>query len=100
MNQETIKVSGVVMTLKPYSEKRKKALDLIKAEIDKWVSDNPEATIEDVPLELKADWWKRKAEVLWEPATKLPDDFFKSDEFESSLLQDTESFFIVRRMYL
>lgn len=95
-----IKVNGVKMTLKPYSAKRWSQMVAIQDEIDKWVEQNPTATINDIPIDKKADWWKRKAEILWEPESKLPENFFTSDEFESSLLQDSESFFTVRRMYL
>ena len=100
MNQETIKVNGVKMTLRPYSEKRMKELTAINQEITDWVNKNPEATIDQVPIELKGSWWKRKASVLWEPEKPLPDDFFTTDEFESSLLKDSEEFFMVKRLYL
>lgn len=99
MNQQTIKVNGVKMTLRPYSEKRMKDLNAINAEITEWVNNNLEATIDQVPSELKGSWWKRKASILWESET-LPDDFFTSDEFESSLLKDSEEFFTMRRLYL
>lgn len=100
MNQESIKVNGIRMTLRPYSEKRMKELNSINAEITEWVNANLEATIDQVPIELKGSWWKRKASVLWEAEKPLPDDFFTSDEFESSLLKDSEDFFTLRRLYL
>jgi hypothetical protein len=99
MNQETIKVNGVRMTLKPYSEKRMKELTAINQEITDWVNKNLEATIDQVPSDLKGLWWKRKASILWE-SESLPDGFFTSDEFESSLLKDSEEFFTMKRLYL
>jgi hypothetical protein len=100
MIQETIKVNGIKMTLKPYSEKRMKELNSINAEITEWVNNHLDATIDQVPVELKGEWWKRKASILWDSEKPLPDDFFTSDEFESSLLKDSEDFFTVRRLYL
>jgi hypothetical protein len=99
MIQQSIKVNGVKMTLRPYSEKRMKDLNAINAEITEWVNNHLEATIDQVPADLKGEWWKRKASILWDSET-LPDDFFTSDEFESSLLKDSEEFFTVRRLYL
>lgn len=100
MMESHIKVSGVKMRLLPYSEKRMKDLEAIRKEINEWIEQNLDKTIAEVPVEKKADWWKRKASILWEPQTELPADFFASEDFESSLLKETEDFFIVKRMYL
>lgn len=100
MLESYIKVNGIRMRLLPYSEKRLKLLNEIRKEISDWVEANLDKTIAEVPTEKKADWWKRKASILWEPQETIPDGFFASDEFESSLLKETEDFFIMRRMYL
>jgi hypothetical protein len=100
MFNNQIKVSGVTVKLRPYSEKRLKLLNEVRKEISDWVEANLDKTISEVPTEKKADWWKRKASILWEPQETLPDGFFASEEFESSLLKETEDFFIMRRMYL
>lgn len=100
MNDNIIKVSGIRMRVLPYSEKRMKQLTEIRNEISAWIDGNLDKTIDEVPAEKKADWWKRKAGILWEPIDTLPDGFFASDDFESSLLKETEDFFIMRRMYL
>jgi hypothetical protein len=100
MIQQSIKVNGIKMNLKPYSEKGMKGLNAINTEITEWVNKNLEATIDQVPIELKGDWWKRKASILWDAEKPLPDDFFTSDEFESSLLKDSEEFFTMKRLYL
>jgi hypothetical protein len=44
--------------------------------------------------------YKRKADILWESATPLAIEFFTSDEFELSLLKETEDFFLANRLYL
>jgi len=98
MFENQVKVSGVTVSLNPYSEKRLKALNEINAEINKWVSENLELTIADVPSDLKGKWWKAKADILWKG--EYPEGFFASDEFESSLLKETEDFFVMRRLYL
>jgi hypothetical protein len=98
MFNNQIKVSGVSVTLRPYSEKRLAELKAVNDEITEWVNAHLDMTINDVPKDLKEKWWKRKGEILWEG--DFPDGFFGSDEFESSLLKDTEDFFVMKRLYL
>lgn len=100
MFDKTIQVSGVTVTLRPYTEKRLKELNEINAEISAWIEANPEATIADVPLDKKAAWWRRKADVLWAPERPLGLDFFKSDDFEAGMLKESEGFFMKGRLYL
>lgn len=100
MFDKTIQVSGITITLRPYTEKRMKALNEINDEIRAWIDANPEATIEDVPHEKKASWWRRKAEILWAPEKPLDLNFFKSEEFEASQLKESEAFFMKGRLYL
>jgi hypothetical protein len=98
MFNNQLKVSGVTVKLRPYSEKRLKQLNEINEDISKWVNEHLDATISEVPVDLKAKWWGAKADVLWEG--EYPEGFFASDEFESSLLKESEDFFVMKRLYL
>jgi len=100
INDKMLIVSGVAVKLKPYTEKRFELLKQVTEEIQAYIAKNPEITIEEVDKDLRAKWWKRKAEILWEPETELKLDFFKSDTFEFPLLKETEDFFIRSRLYL
>jgi hypothetical protein len=93
-----IKVSGITVTPRAYSEKRRKELEAVNKEIQEWVDAHPDFTIGQVPIEMKAKWWEAKAGILWEG--EYAEGFFASDEFESSILQETEDFFVLRRLYL
>ncbi len=98
MLDKYITVNGKTVRLKPYSEKRLKQLNEVNAEIDQYVKENPDVTIDEVPVKLRMGWRKRKAAILWEG--EIDDKTIESDDFESSLLKDTEDFFISRRLYL
>jgi len=100
MLEKTITVNGKVVKLQPYSEKRLKLLNAVNKEIQEFIDKNPLMTINEVPIKKKAEWWKQKATILWEPILPFDDNFFESDDFESGLLKDTEDFFITRRLYL
>lgn len=100
MIEKTINVNGYTVKLRPYSEKRLKLLNEINKDIQKFIDENPNLTINDVPVEKKAQWWEAKASILWEPIVPFAKGFFEDDEFESGLLKDTEDFFISRRLYL
>jgi hypothetical protein len=99
MFNKQIVVSGVTMTLRPYTEKRLKELIEVNTEIQDFITKNPDVTI-DAILEKRAGWYKRKAEILWQCEHPLDIDFFLSDEFELSLLKETEDFFLGNRLYL
>lgn len=98
MLDKYITVNGKTVKLKPYSEKRLKQLNEVNTEIDKYVQENPDVTIDQVPVKLRMGWRKRKVAILWEG--ELEDSLIESDDFEASLLKDTEDFFISRRLYL
>jgi hypothetical protein len=104
MLDKRIVVNGIGVTLSPYSEKRYKMFMQVEREIRDHVNElqekDPESTIHDIPMSKKAEWWKRKADILWQPDSPMNLDFFESDEFESSLLKDTENFFFANMMYL
>jgi hypothetical protein len=115
--REQITVSGVAVRLQPYTEKRRKALDKVTAEVNEFVAKDPTRSWDDFPVAEKAKFWKRKAEILWEPVVSesqkkeleelwchksnfLSDLFFQSDEFEYTMIQKTEFFFLNQRVYL
>jgi hypothetical protein len=99
MFNKQIVVSGVTMTLRPYTEKRLKQLIDVNTEIQDFITKNPDVTLDDIQ-DKRAEWYKRKADILWESATPLAIEFFTSDEFELSLLKETEDFFLANRLYL
>lgn len=92
-------VSGRAVTLKPYTEKRMRELMEINQEISDYIQANPDKTFEQI-ADQRAEWWKRKAEVLWEFDQPTGVSFFKDENFESSLLKDSEDFFLMNRNYL
>jgi hypothetical protein len=99
MFDKKIIVSGVVMKLRPYTEKRFKELLTINEEIQKFIEDNPDAKMADI-TENRAQWYLRKSQILWEPQTPIDIEFFKSEDFEVSLLKETEDFFLKNAIYL
>lgn len=97
---KSIIVSGVAVKLRPYTEKRLKELVEVNQEIQEFVSDNPSMLITDIK-DKRAEWYKRKADILWQCDTQVLDiDFFASDDFEVSLLKESEDFFLKSAMYL
>jgi len=100
IRDKVIFVNGKKVYLKPYSEKRLKQLVEVQAEIDAFIESNPQATFADIDTKERAKWWKKKADILWETDEPLKEEFFASEEFESSLLKDSEDFFLSYRVYL
>lgn len=100
IQQEQLIVSGRVVSLKPYTERRMKQLVEIQEEIQKYVEKNPDMTIDEIDRKKVAQWWKRKADVLWDSEKPLDVSFFESEDFESSLLKKSEDFFLNSRIYL
>lgn len=100
MIDKHIIVSGVRVRLVPYTERRLKALLDVQSEIDAFIEENPEMTFDEIDRSIIAGWWKRKADVLWQADKELDEKFFASPDFESSLLKDSESFFLNNRIYL
>ena len=100
MIDKYITVSGVRVRLVPYTERRLKALLDVQAEIDAFIEKHPEMTFDEIDRGLIATWWKRKADILWQADKELDEKFFQSEDFESSLLRDSENFFLNNRIYL
>jgi hypothetical protein len=99
MFNKNIVVSGVTMTLRPYTEKRLKELIEVNTEIQEFITKNPDVTIDEIH-DKRASWYKRKADILWQSEHPLTDEFFTSEDFELSLLKETEDFFLANRLYL
>jgi hypothetical protein len=95
-----ILVSGVRVKLKPYTERRMKMLAEIQREIDEFADKNPKMTFAEIDRSMVAKWWKAKADILWETNTPLDHKFFESEDFESSLLRDSEALFLANGQYL
>lgn len=93
-------VSGVRVKLRPYTERRMKMLIDIQKEIDEYIDKNSDLTFDDLDRGMVAKWWKRKADILWEATTPLKEEFFASEDFESSVLRDSETLFLTNRQYL
>jgi hypothetical protein len=98
--EKKTKVNNVIIKLRPYTEKRKAELDEVNNDIRSYVEANPEMTFEAMPIEKKAEFWKRKAAVLWEADQPLELSFFTDPDFEYPILKDTEHFFLMMRLYL
>lgn len=99
MNKKII-VNGVSVTLNPFSRRRFNDLRAINAEISEYINANPDFTFADIPDETRESWWRRKAEILWTPDAPFREGFFSDEEFESSLLAETESEFYTKMVYL
>lgn len=99
MFEKKIVVSGVVMRLRPYTEKRLKQLVDVNQEIKDYIENNPDKLISEI-VDQRAEWYMRKASILWESETPLAIDFFKSEDFEVSLLKESEDFFLRSGTYL
>jgi hypothetical protein len=97
MEARIINFSGKMARVLPYSEKRRKVLLEVAVEIEKYLNDNEEGTIDP---KKRAEFWKRKAEILLEFDEKPSLSFYESDEFESGLLSWIEQDFIRQRLYL
>jgi hypothetical protein len=92
-------VSGQLVTINPYTERRAKQLIKIQEEIDAYIKENPETMIGEI-REKKAEWHMKKAQVLWTFDKPVDIKFFLSEDFEASLLQESEAFFLSFVNYL
>lgn len=92
MNQPTrLLVSGRFVTVLPYTEKRREALQRVHERIEAWTVANEDMVFDAMPTDVKAGFWKAKADVLWNHDFDAA--FFESDDFEVELLADTEASF-------
>lgn len=98
MSQRIVQISGKVALQRPYSEARRKELLAIAEEVEAWMND-PKTDFSD--MEKSAEFWRRKSEILLDWGIEgTPDlEFFKSDDFESGMLQWLEQDFIKQRLY-
>lgn len=93
-------VNGIRVKLTPFSEARYKRLRAVNEQIAEWLGANLEATFNDIPPDKKDEWWRAKAEILWQPDKPFPEGFFSDDDFEAGMLKETEDNFVVKRLYL
>lgn len=96
MEPRIVNISGKFARVLPYSEKRRKALLEVATEVEKYINET-----ESIEPKKRAEFWKRKAEILLEYLEQKPDlSFYESDEFESGTLAWVEQDFIRQRLYL
>lgn len=93
-------VSGVPVTLLPYTEKRKAELDALNIEIEQFMNAQGEKKWEEIPYKEKAVFWERKARILWRTEKPLTRAFFESPDFEYNHLRSTEQLFMMTQVYL
>lgn len=91
---KSIKVNGYNVRLQPYTEKRRSELIEINEQISEYASTNPDW--DDIPISVKANFWQRKAQILW--SSDMPSSLFESEYFEQEMLMETESFFLNRQV--
>lgn len=99
MQKERVVVSGKLATINEYTEKRAKRLVEIQQEIEAFIKENPDKTIAEISSE-KAEWYYQKAQVLWTFDEPVGKEFFQSEDFEASVLQKSEAFFLSYANYL
>lgn len=96
MEQRLISISGKIARVNPYSEKRRKALLEVADEIEEYLNKQ-----EKIEPEKRAEFWKRKAEILFDFFEGAPDiSFYTSEDFEVGMLAWAEQDFIRQRLYL
>ena len=93
-------VNGHPVRIAEYSRKKFIELQELADEQDKYIADNPGILISEIPLDLRADWLKRKADILWSTDKPYPKGFFESDDFELSKLKDSQDFFLKYTLFL
>lgn len=75
----------------PYNENRKELLLSVQDSIKAYVEKDPSMLFDQMPIIDKAQFYKKKADILWHPV--MPLSFYACDEFEAEYLQDTERYF-------
>ena len=94
-------VSGAIVTLNAYSERRRVELEKVNADVMAYMQSLPEETNWDaIPIEKKAEFWKRKAAILWTFDFPPKPDFFTSQDFEVGKLRESERLFTLQQIYL
>jgi hypothetical protein len=98
MEARNINFSGKWVRIIPYSETRRKQLLEVAVEVEKYLNDSQNTAIDP---KKRAEFWKRKSEILVEFLDGNPDlSFYESDDFESGMLAWIEQDFIRQRLYL
>lgn len=119
--REAIKVNGIEVRLIPYTELRYKQLKRVDDDIDKFIQANENLSFSEMDRAKKADFWYRKARILWEPKPVIGDNgdpvtlnkdfwdskenfftkkFFMDDNFEYPLLRKSQNFFLNQEFFL
>ncbi len=124
--REAIEVNGVEVRLIPYTEARYERLMKVNEQIDKYVEEfikenGEDAKFDDMPREKKAEFWYKKARIMWEPKPRTGKDgqpihlnhdhwdakenfftreFFADKNFEYTLLAKTQTFFLNQEFFL
>lgn len=120
--REQIIVNGSIpVKLHPYTELRHEKIQEVEADIDKFTEENPQLTFQDMKRDKKAEFWMRKAKILWEPVIEtddkgnpisIPDnhwdknekfftkEFFMDKAFEYTLLRKSQDFFLMQEVFL
>jgi hypothetical protein len=84
-------VSSHLVKVLAYTEKRREALVKVNERIEAYTVANEDMIFDIMPIEVKAGFWKAKADVLWDH--ELDVTFFESEDFELELLAETEKLF-------
>lgn len=96
MEQRLISISGKIVRVNPYSEKRRKALLAVAEEVEEYINKT-----DAIEPDKRAEFWKRKAEILFDFIDGAPDiSFYTSEDFEVGMLAWAETDFIRQRLYL
>lgn len=98
--QEQIIVSGKTVRIRAYTERRLSQLLEVQKDIQQFIDKNPDLIFDELDRKKVANWWKRKADILWECDEELGLDFFESPDFEVTWLKKSEDFFLTSRIYL
>jgi len=119
--RELIKVNGTPVRLQPYTELRHIQIAKVDVEINEFIDKNPDLIFSAMERSKKAYFWKKKAQILWEPQPEIGVDgevknlikdhwdskekfftqsFFEDSNFEYPLLQKTQVFFLNQEVFL
>lgn len=96
MEARIVNISGKIARVLPYSEKRRKALLEVATEVEAYINE-----ADTIDPKKRAEFWRRKSEILLEFMEGNPTiEFYLSEEYESGVLAWVEQDFIRQRLYL
>lgn len=120
--REQIIVNGSIpVKLHPYTELRHEKLQEVESDIDAFAKENADLAFRDMDREKKAEFWMRKAEILWEPVIDKDEKgnplnidpehwdkdekffskaFFEDKAFEYTLIRKSQDFFLMQEVFL